>query len=276
MPEGPEVETIRRNLQESTLKKNFEQVIVHNNKLRYPIPLNLIGFIKGKKIMEIIKIAKYIVFILEGDYNLVIHLGMTGRLLYYSHIVDINKHDHVVFKFSDNSALYYNDSRRFGIIDIVEKLKFDQYKLFIKLGINPLKAEFNGNYLFETLKKRKIPIKTAIMNNEIVTDIGNIYASESLYLSKINPFTSCENLGYPQLETLSQAIKVILLNAIEHQGSTFSDYKMVDGQSGNFQAYLQVYNRESLGCNICDTLIVKAKLAGRATYFCPKCQLVSL
>ena len=272
MPELPEVEIIKRNLTESLLNKTFLSVEVYCDKLRYKIPQNFIETIKNKKVVNIERIAKYIFVTLDNNNILVIHLGMTGNFLVNhtdDEIIPI-KHTHIKFLMSNFRVIRYIDIRRFGFIIIFESGK-DVASFFDKrLGVDAISSKFNSEYLINKLKNKKIDIKNALLDQKIVGGVGNIYASEALYRAGISPFERSEDIAKSnkKVDNLISSIKFILKDAIKVGGSTISDYKNMDGESGYFQYKFNVYNRENLECNNknCSSHIKKIRQSGRSTF----------
>ena len=278
MPELPEVEIIKRNLTESLLNKTFLSVEVYCDKLRYKIPQNFIETIKNKKVVKIERIAKYIFVTLDNNNILVIHLGMTGNFLVNhtdDEIIPI-KHTHIKFLMSNFRVIRYIDIRRFGFIIIFESGK-DVASFFDKrLGVDAISSKFNSEYLINKLKNKKIDIKNALLDQKIVGGVGNIYASEALYKAGISPFERSEDIAKnnKKVDNLISSIKFILRDAIKVGGSTISNYKNMDGESGYFQYKFNVYNRENLECNNknCSSHIKKIRQSGRSTFYCDSCQ----
>ncbi|MFN8771246.1 MAG: bifunctional DNA-formamidopyrimidine glycosylase/DNA-(apurinic or apyrimidinic site) lyase [Neisseriaceae bacterium] len=269
MPELPEIETIKRGILE--LKNQIiTNTIVRNGNLRYPLTQEIAKKLIGQKILSISRRAKYLVFTLTKGY-LVIHLGMSGtlRIINIKDVNEIKKHDHVDIVFS-NLALRYNDPRRFGCILYTQDYK--SHPIFILLGVEPLTANFNAKYLYNKLQNRTSAIKQLIMDNSIVVGVGNIYASEALFMSRISPLRSGASINYNELEILVKCIKQVLTNAIKKGGSTLRDYRNADGELGYFQNSHLVYNKVGTLCVICNTAIKSIRLGQRNSFYCPSCQ----
>ena len=268
MPELPEIETIKRGI-ESLTGQNIINVIIRNDSLRYKISPTLSNDLVGKTIISIKRRAKYLILELTQGY-IIIHLGMSGRItLLNNKDTQIKKHDHfdIVFK---NQILRYNDPRRFGLITYTESLLDD--KLLKNLGPEPLENDFTPKYLLERLQNKKSAIKKLIMDNQIVVGVGNIYACESLFLSKISPVRSGVSITNTEAELLVKSIKQILNNAIELGGSTLRDYQTADGSLGYFQNIHKVYAKANKPCSECGTIILEQRLGQRNSFYCPKCQ----
>lgn len=257
MPELPEVETVCRELQKSLIGNKFTQIITLRDKIREVIP-DLSG-LEGTKITAVERRAKYIII----NSKLIIHLGMSGTIAIGAP-KERKKHDHVVFELSNGEEMVFNDPRRFGLVTLYN----DKY--FAALAPEPLTPEFNAKYLAKTLKTRKTPIKTAIMDQTLVVGVGNIYASEALFRSRINPTTPANKVQNHAL--LVNNIKQVLAEAIESGGSTLRDYVRSSGDLGYFQHHHNVYGRVGQPCVLCQTPIAKITQCGRSTFYCPKCQ----
>lgn len=304
MPELPEVETTKTSLA-PLLEQRLTTVKVFQPKLRWPMPDDL-DILIDYTLQNVERRAKYLIltFIPNADLvensqtmieskslrqrKLIIHLGMSGSLQQHPFGTDKRKHDHLVITFNNTkgiqSQLHYHDPRRFGAV-----LWYMDYssKLLDHLGPEPLSTEFTADYLYHLIqrsdsneildnkaKKRPITraIKSVIMEQQIVVGVGNIYATESLYLSAIHPATPAHELSYDQIVILVNHIKVILQRAIELGGSTLRDFTIASGQTGYFQQTLNVYGKQGESCPHCDTTLSNIKLNGRASVFCPSCQ----
>jgi len=241
-------------------------VDVRRGNIRIPIP-NL-SELHNKKITKIERRAKYLI-IHFGKFKdeLVIHLGMSGKILLGKDLTR-KKHDHVVFHFTDSSEMVFNDARRFGVVT----LKSMAGDLFKHLGPEPFSAEFDIKYLYDKLKTRKAPIKPALMDQTLVVGVGNIYASEALFRTKISPKTPANKLTKPKLTALIKNIRNVLQESIESGGSTLRDYVRSDGDTGYFQHHFDVYGKKGKPCPRCDGTIAQITQAGRSTFYCPNCQ----
>ena len=269
MPELPEVETTVNSL--NILKnKKVIKVDVHTKKLRYPVPLNPIKQILNSKIINLRRIAKYVVIDFDNLNSIILHLGMSGRLKIYKDRTLIKKHDHLVFKFTNNNRLIFNDTRKFGFIDIVKSDKINNIRYIRKLGIDALDKKLSVDYLYKKFNKSEALIKQLLLNQHIVAGIGNIYASEILFDAKISPLKKGKEIKKYQIGTIIKSIKKILKKAIKYGGSSINDYISPDGTLGNFQNRFKVYGKE--GFKIRGSTIKKVVLYGRSTYFCPNIQ----
>ena len=269
MPELPEVETTKRGISPFLINQRIEKVIIRQKQLRLPIPpLNLIC--AGETIQTVSRRAKYLLLQLSKGY-LLIHLGMSGHLRIVSPELAAEKHDHIDLLLSNGRVLRYNDPRRFGLWLYIEEDP-NQHRLLTHLGPEPLTTAFNGGYLFEHAHKKRQSIKSFIMTNEIVVGVGNIYASESLFLAGIHPQRPAGSLTPENFAVLAEHIKQILQLAIEAGGTTLRDFYAFDGKPGYFTLNLQVYGRKNKPCLRCNTLIQTLVISGRNSAFCPNCQ----
>ncbi len=270
MPELPEVETTLRGIKPYIKGQTVTQVIVRHFGLRWPVNENLVELLTQQTVHRVERRAKYLLLHCE-DGCLMIHLGMSGRLSVLDSGTDAQKHDHVDIEFNNGYLLRFTDPRRFGAIIWTEDNPLT-HKLITHLGPEPLSEAFNVDYLYTSIKNRKTPIKTAIMNGEIVVGVGNIYANEALFLSGIHPTKHANKVTKKQLEKLVINIKRVLDKAITAGGTTLKDFRKSDGKPGYFAQELHVYGKAGQQCDQCDGLIEVVKLAQRATYFCPLCQ----
>lgn len=266
MPELPEVETVRTELEMNIIGKVVDEVDIRRDKIRIPVPD--LSELVGKKISRIERRAKYlIIHFAKYKDALVIHLGMSGKILLGTEMKR-KKHDHVVFIFKDGSEMVFNDARRFGLVT----LKSLSEKLFEHLGPEPFVEEFNAKYLGEKLKPRKTPIKVTLLDQTLVVGVGNIYAAEALFRSRINPELPANEVLKAKLNPLITNIRNVLNEAIESGGSTLRDYVRSSGDTGYFQHKFLVYGKTGKPCEVCKTPIKKIVQAGRSTFYCSKCQ----
>ncbi len=282
MPELPEVETVKRGLEEFIINENIKKVYLSKLSLRFPWPKDFISKVVGKKIISIKRRAKYIIIGLSDNYSIIAHLGMSGsyKVLKKSEEQDyaILKHDHLIFDL-DNFKIVYNDPRRFGYIDLTNQ-EPETHKFLSSLGPEPLSNYFNADDIAKTLFNRSKPIKNLLLDQNIVSGLGNIYVCEALFRSKINPKKNCSKLvtskGKPRkdLILLVQKINEVIKEAIEVGGSSLRDFSNINGKMGYFQSSFNVYNRENEKCllDCCDGVIKRIIQSGRSTFFCSKCQ----
>lgn len=277
MPELPEVQTTATSLQ-PLLNQTVQHIAVYQPKLRFGVPDDLASLI-DYQLIDVKRRAKYLLLTFaQGtcQKQLLIHLGMSGSLQQHPRGFAKRKHDHVIMTFGNNFdqvQLHYHDPRRFGMV-----LWLNDYadKLMNHLGIEPLSDAFSGEYLYQYIHGRKNPItrpiKSVIMAQEVVVGVGNIYATESLFLAKIHPLTPAHLLTVVQLNCLACHIRFILTTAISQGGSTLKDFTVADGQTGYFQQTLLVYGHKGAACPSCGTVIDSVKINQRASTFCPTCQ----
>lgn len=269
MPELPEVETTRRGIEPHILNKKVSKVILRTKKLRWPIPSNLNHYLSKEAIKEVDRRGKYLLLKTQNG-TLLIHLGMSGSL----RVLDLNhpaqKHDHVDIVFN-KSLLRLRDPRRFGAVLWTKQDPY-KHKLLSTLGPEPLSDEFTGEYLFKVSRKRKLSIKDFIMNSKNVVGVGNIYATESLFLSGINPLRAAGKISQQRCINLAQNIKTVLNKALESGGTTLRDFTHEDGEPGYFRVELKAYGRENQPCVICNKPMRAIKQGQRTTTYCTKCQ----
>lgn len=268
MPELPEIETICRELSKKLPTKTFKQIKFLRADLRIPFPKDVKNIL-NKEIISIERRAKFIQINLSNVLKVIIHLGMTGKILFKSSNYQPIKHDHALFYLSDDLVMVYNDVRRFGLITICEDKHSKHYKNF---GPEPFSSEFNVNYFQNFVQNKSLPIKPLLMNNELVVGVGNIYACEALFKSRIDPSRKAKSLTKEEISRLIKEIINVLYKAIELGGSTLRDYINTNEQKGNFQNEFLVYGKEKETCVICDSEIKRIRQAGRSTFFCPSCQ----
>lgn len=270
MPELPEVETTRRGIKPHVSDQTITNVTVRNRRLRWPIIAGLEQLLSGQVINRVNRRAKYLLF--ETDTGtMILHLGMSGSLRVVKSDDELKKHDHVEIEFANGTLLRFNDPRRFGSIHWTES-PVDEHELISQLGPEPLDEEFSVDYLYEKSRGRKVAVKTFIMNSHIVVGVGNIYASESLYLAGINPKRAAANISRARYEKLVPAVKQVLQAAIESGGSTLNDFVKPDGQPGYFQHHFSVYGKTGQPCEKCTAPIRQVTLGQRSTFYCPACQ----
>lgn len=270
MPELPEVETTCRGIAPHIENNTIKKVIVRNRSLRWPIPSGLNTKLKNQKISSVERRAKYLLLKTKIG-TLIMHLGMSGSLRILATNEPAEKHDHFEIQFEDGNCLRLRDPRRFGAV-LWTKDDPQEHKLLINLGPEPLDKTFNAELLFEKSRKRKTTIKQFIMDAKIVVGVGNIYASESLFLAGIHPKRLAGKITKQHAKDLTAAIKKILRQAIKQGGTTLKDFKSSDGKPGYFQQKLKVYDRKNEACLICEKPIKQITLGQRSTFYCTHCQ----
>jgi len=270
MPELPEVETTKRGISSHLVDQTITSVIVRHHQLRLPVAPDLHDLCVGKKILTVSRRAKYLLIELSTG-TLIIHLGMSGHLRIVNDHSLAAKHDHIDLCLNDGSILRYHDPRRFGLWLYIATNP-SQHRLFSHLGPEPLSNEFDGDYLIQRAYQKNQSIKSFIMNNSVVVGIGNIYATECLFLAGIHPQSPAGAIPKELLLILSTHIKQVLQRAIDSGGTTLRDFYATDGKPGYFATALQVYGRNNLPCPQCNLLIKSVLIAGRTSAFCPQCQ----
>lgn len=272
MPELPEVETVRNTLKPKLIGRTITNVkIYYDNIIDYPTSKEFIERIINQKINDISRYGKWLILILD-DYYLLSHLRMEGKYFFKSPNDSLSPHEHVVFTLDNKEELRYHDVRKFGKMLLIEKDKIKEIGPLKDLGYEPWSEDLTISYLKEKYKNKKLPIKTVLLDQSIITGIGNIYADEILFLSKINPLKKSCLLTDEELSNIIKYTRQILSEAIKKGGSTIRSYTSVNGVHGLFQQELLVHTKENTPCKNCGTTIVKIKVNGRGTYYCPNCQ----
>ena len=277
MPELPEVETTCRGLAKVLEGRELVNVQLFRQDLRFPFPENLKESLLGKKILRVLSKAKYLCLFLDNDLVLVMHLGMSGRMIIRSLIDSPSLHDHVIFDTHDGVRVFFNDPRRFGLLTLMRSGEMDSHKLFKKLGPEPLEENFTGEVLSEALKGRNTSIKSALLNQQIVCGLGNIYVCEALFRAGISPRRIAKSIKGVRAQRLVSSIKDVLSEAILAGGSSMRDYLQPSGELGYFKYSWNVYGRNGELCVCCmklglDILIKKITQSGRSTFYCSRCQ----
>lgn len=272
MPELPEVESMKALLSDCCNYKIINTKVLNSN-LRKKVNNSFVADTKNTEILNIERIGKFLIFNLSNKKCVVMHAGMSGIFT-----VDGNdnllKHDHIVFYLKDNRIIKYNDPRRFGLaLSFNNKQEALSSSLFKNIAIDALDKKFNADYLLNKVKNLTSNIKNTLLNQNIVAGIGNIYASEILFYSKISPLRACNSLSNTEIAKIVDNTSFVLNKAITLGGSTLKDYRLPNGSKGGFQNEFAVYNKKDQPCPNCGTLITKITQSGRATYFCPKEQL---
>jgi formamidopyrimidine-DNA glycosylase len=270
MPELPEVETTKAGISPYILNQKIDSIVIRNDSLRWPVPLNLYQILPGQTVNRITRRAKYIIIECSRG-TLICHLGMSGHFKIIQKPTPLLKHDHVDILFKNGICLRYHDPRRFGCILWTEN-PLEEHFLIRKLGIEPLDSNWHPSDLYLKLQRKSIPIKTYLMNQENVVGVGNIYASEALFYAKIHPNIPANKLSINDCRHLILAIQTILNQAILQGGTTLNDYMNSEGKPGYFSQSLKVYHREHQPCLICNTPIHKIIMGQRSTFYCPTCQ----
>ncbi len=273
MPELPEVEVIMRGIAPHLEGQTIEVISFSGLKLRLPVPrLKLKNLISGAKVCEVGRRAKYGTVFMDNGALMLIHLGMTGKLGLFPAKSRKVKHDHLCFALGNSTEVRFNDVRRFGSIQVFAANDPEKEKFFGALGPEPFTDEFSAGYLEKLAKGRKRPVKNFLMDGRVVAGIGNIYASEILFAAGVAPLKEVGSISLHVWKKIITETREILARAIKAGGSTISDFVNSSGEKGYFQLSLNVYGRGGKECPKCGKSIIKAVQAGRATFFCGKCQ----
>ena len=282
MPELPEVETVKEGIAPALVGKVIRRADVNRPDLRWPFPDRLAERLTGRKVLGLRRRSKYILVDLDSAETLLIHLGMSGRMLvsgvqlgrfYHPHPAPA-KHDHVVFHMHDGGRVTFNDARRFGAMDLMPTAAQEDHWLIRDIGPEPLGNSFDETYLIGRLKGRNTPVKAALLDQRIVAGLGNIYVCEVLFRAGIHPARKAGRIGPARVASLVPLIRQVLSEAIASGGSSLRDYRQSDGELGYFQHVFRVYDREGQPCTTagCGATIRRIVQSGRSTFFCPQCQ----
>ena len=287
MPELPEVETVRRGLAPAMEGERFDKVEVRRGDLRWPLPKGFAQKLHGKLVEGLGRRAKYLLADLSSGDVLLMHLGMSGSFrvgknsmpgTYYHERSKSTAHDHIVFHMSNGTTVTFNDPRRFGSMKLVPRARLEQEPLLRALGPEPLGNEFDATMLAKACAGKKTSLKAALSDQRVVAGLGNIYVCEALFRARLSPkrqaSTIADRNGRPneRAERLVEAIKAVLMDAIEAGGSSLRDHRRADGSLGDFQHNFRVYDREGEPCPACKGKIKRIVQVGRSTFYCPSCQ----
>ncbi|MDB9784140.1 bifunctional DNA-formamidopyrimidine glycosylase/DNA-(apurinic or apyrimidinic site) lyase [Pelagibacteraceae bacterium] len=286
MPELPEVEVVKRSLKKKISNLVIKKVIINTDKLRYPLEKKVFSKILNKKIISIARRAKYLFINLKNNLTILIHLGMTGKLIildkskkyktsfYYQLNNKDKKHNHVYFVLNKNIKLIYNDVRKFGFIKILFTANLKKNRHIKLLGPEPLSKKFDYKYFKSFINKKNKKIKDILMDQKFVAGLGNIYVNEILFFSKLNPNTKAKKLSPIKIKKILFFTKKILKKSIKEGGSSIKDFYDGNGKTGNFQQLFNVYGRDGKEClsSRCYSKITKINISNRATFFCNICQ----
>jgi formamidopyrimidine-DNA glycosylase len=269
MPELPEVETSRRGIEPWIVGTRIADVVVRDRRLRWPVARDIEGRLRGRRIESVGRRAKYL--LIETDSGTaIVHLGMTGNVFIVDHDAPAGVHDHFDILLDSGRSLRFRDPRRFGSFFFSKNPL--AHPLLSGLGPEPLGTDFGGDYLWRRSRGRKVSVKQFIMNAKVVVGVGNIYASESLFLAGINPKRTAGRIARQRYAVLADAIKDVLGRAIRAGGTTLRDFYGGDGEPGYFRQQLEVYDREGEHCRRCNTVIRAIVQGQRTTYYCKSCQ----
>lgn len=282
MPELPEVETVRRGLAPVMEGRAILHALVNRPDLRWPLPPGMAGRLTGTRVLALRRRSKYILADLSSGETLLVHLGMSGRMLvsgaplgvfHHPHPAPA-KHDHVVLDMEGGARITFNDARRFGAMDLMPTGSEDRHPLLSALGPEPLGNAFSESWLQGRLRGRRTPIKAALLDQHVVAGLGNIYVCEVLFRAGISPHTLAGTLEPVSIATLVPVIRAVLSEAIEVGGSSLRDYRQADGELGYFQHAFRVYGREGQPCVTpgCEGAVMRIVQSGRSTFLCSRCQ----
>lgn len=282
MPELPEVETVRRGLEPVMTGQLVLRADVNRPDLRWPLPPDMAPRLTGARVLALRRRSKYILADLSTDETLLIHLGMSGRMLISGQVLGAfhqdhparQKHDHVVLHMENGTRVTFNDARRFGAMDLIPTGAADSHPLLARLGPEPLGNGFDASYLEARLSGRNTPIKAALLDQHLVAGLGNIYVCETLFRAGISPKRKAGQISASKVSALVPIIREVLSEAIEAGGSSLRDYRQADGELGYFQHSFQVYDREGGACLSpgCTGRIARIVQSGRSSFYCPLCQ----
>ncbi len=282
MPELPEVETVRRGLAPAMEGAVIARARVNRPDLRWPFPDRMAERLKGQRVLGLRRRSKYILADLQSGETLLIHLGMSGRMLVsgdplgqfvHDHPAS-QRHDHVVLDMDNGARITFNDPRRFGAMDLLDTATADQHKLLAALGPEPLGNAFDEHYLVQAFSGRNTPVKSALLDQHVVAGLGNIYVCEALFRAGIHPKRKAGQITPRRVAALVPVIRNVLTEAIDAGGSSLKDFRQADGELGYFQHSFRVYGQEGQPCTTsnCDAVINRIVQSGRSTFYCPSCQ----
>ena len=282
MPELPEVETVLRGISPILEGNQIDYAQVNRPDLRRPFPNNLAKRLKNRRINFLHRRSKYILIDLSEGETLIMHLGMSGRIMisqkvsgtFHHNTTHSQKHDHFILHLKDNHQLTFNDPRRFGVIDLLKTENLELSGMLSQIGPEPLSNSFNEAYFVSTMRLKKTNIKSALLDQRVVAGLGNIYVCEALFRAGISPKRQALRISHKKLSSLVPIIKEILLEAISSGGSSLRDFRNASGDLGYFQHSFDVYGREDQDCynTECDSKIKRITQAGRSSFYCSNCQ----
>lgn len=282
MPELPEVETVRRGLEPVMTGHRIARADIRRPDLRFPFPAQMAERLTGKRVDQLRRRSKYILADLSSGETLLVHLGMSGRMLISGAMIGSfhhehpapEKHDHVVLDLDDGARVTFNDARRFGAMDLMGTAEAETHPLLASLGPEPFGNGFSEDYLAGRLHGRATPIKAALLDQRLVAGLGNIYVCEVLHRARLHPARSAGSLQSDEVARLVPLIREVLAEAIEAGGSSLRDYRQAGGELGYFQHRFRVYDREGQVCATpgCGATVGRIVQSGRSSFFCPRCQ----
>jgi formamidopyrimidine-DNA glycosylase len=271
MPEIAEVETVRNTLKKQILFKKIKDVKILYNKMIDSDIKTFKSDLVGDEFIDIKRMGKWLIFETSNHY-LLSHLRMEGKYFIKNTHEELNKHEHVVITFVDDTDLRYHDTRKFGRMKIINKNELETTKEIKNLGYEPGSKELTSEYLIEKFKNKNLPIKTLLLDQSIISGLGNIYANEVLFASSINPLKKGKDITEEETQKIVITSDKIIKNAIKMGGTTIKSYTSSLGVTGRFQTELKVHKKEGLPCINCNQPIINIKVNGRSTYYCPNCQ----
>jgi len=273
MPELPEIETVKRTLTPLLSGRRINGLDVRRaDVIKHPDAAAFISGVSAHRVTGLSRRGKYLCLHLDNGAMLAAHLRMTGRLVSAAPGDPCRPHTHVIFHMDDGRELRFSDVRRFGCLWLIASGEADDFTGMGKLGLEPLTEDFCAAYLEERLSQRRLAVKQGILDQAVVAGLGNIYADEALFAAALRPERPCSSLSRAEWRALAAAIPPVLEQAIEHNGTTFSDYLDGKGRAGENQRFLKVYQCGGRTCLRCGAVIVKTRVGGRGTCYCPECQ----
>ncbi len=270
MPELPEVETTRRGIAPHITGRTVRRVIVREPRLRWPVPRRLAGELAGQVVDHVGRRAKYLLLETASG-TAILHLGMSGSLRIIDSDSPAGKHDHIDLQLDNGKAVRFTDPRRFGSLHWTTR-PLQSHRLLRELGPEPLDRAFSGSHLYELSRQRRVAVKNFIMNSHVVVGIGNIYASEALYMAGIHPARAAGRISLRKYALLAEVVKEVLQDAIAAGGTTLRDFVNGEGKPGYFRQHLNVYGKTGQPCISCRVPIREIRIGQRSTFYCPKCQ----
>jgi formamidopyrimidine-DNA glycosylase len=280
LPELPEVETVRRGLEPVLVGHVVTRADVRRPDLRWPFPDRLAERLEGARVETLGRRSKYLLAALDSGETLLVHLGMSGRILvsgaqvgafHHPHPAP-ERHDHLVLDLDGGARVTLNDARRFGAVDLWPSAAVETHRLLAGLGPEPLGNAFDADYLASRLAGRIAPVKAVLIDQRVVAGLGNIYVCEALWRARVSPLRPARAVSPDEAEAIVAAVRAVLLDAIEAGGSSLRDYRRADGELGYFQHSFAVYGREGEACPRCGGTVARVVQSGRSSFFCPICQ----
>lgn len=271
MPEIAEVETVRRTLKKQILHKRIKDVKIYYEKMIESDIKTFKDDLIGDEFIDIKRRGKWLIFELNNHY-LLSHLRMEGKFFLKNSSDEIVKHEHVIITFSDETDLRYHDTRKFGRMNLIKKQDLEKTECILKQGLEPGDKDLTPEYLLTKFKNKKLPIKTVLLDQTIISGLGNIYVNEVLFYARVNPFKRASLVTKEECQNIIKGADEIIKEAIEMGGTTIKSYTSSLGVTGRFQQKLKVHKREGEACFKCGAKIANQKIGGRSTYFCPICQ----